>query len=197
MANKLLIGSGNPGKIERWKNYLDGIELITPKDLDLNLEINEGMTSLKENSILKAGIYAKESNYPSLSEDTGLFIEELGGRPGVAARRWGGELPDNVSDEDFKEFVKNKISHLENPNAYFKSVISIAYPNGRTESITQKIEGVLDKSRLEDDSFTKGFPLSAVFVFNSTGKTWVEMNLEEKRFIDQDVIEQVKKIVCG
>ena len=193
---KLLIGSGNPGKIERWTKYLDKIELITPEDINLSLEINEGITSLKDNSIMKAKLYAEKSGLISLSEDTGLFIEELGGKPGVAARRWGGELPDSISDDDFKEFVKEKIAHLDNPSAYWESVITIAYPDGRSKSVVQKVEGMLDKSRLENDNFTTGFPLSAVFVFNQNGKTWIEMTVDEKKKIDQNVIDKVKRIVC-
>ena len=48
-----------------------------------------------------------------LGDDTGFFIKELNGEPGVALRRWGGELPEETTGEEFWDYLQQKTRGAE------------------------------------------------------------------------------------
>ncbi len=195
---RILVGSNNPAKIDRWANLLSScdlnVEIVQPKELGVNLDLVEGFDSLQKNSEMKAIAYAKKANILALSDDTGFFIDELGGKPGVAARRWGGELPDNVSDHTFLEHVRKKIAALKDTSSYFETSVSIATPEGFVKTITKKYHGYLDKKRL-NASFDSGYPLSAMFCLNETDKSWTDLTSEERVERDKDVGLQIKELI--
>lgn len=109
MDKKLLIWTSNPGKIQRRSSYFgDLFEIMSLKDCDIDIDVEESMDDLHGNAIKKASTYAALSGHLTLSEDTGFFIEALDGQPWAAVRRWWGELPDDVSDADFLAYFKEK-----------------------------------------------------------------------------------------
>ncbi len=88
----LLIATTSPGKIREFRQLLAQlpVEVVTPADLGLILEVEETGSTFRENAEIKARAYAAASNLPTLAEDSGLEIDALGGEPGVYSARWGG-----------------------------------------------------------------------------------------------------------
>ena len=100
--SKILIGSNNPHKVADWRSFInDEFEVVAAKDLGLKLDVVEGMTSVKENSLAKAKAWCRISGLPTIADDTGFYIEALDGAPGVAVKRWAGALPETTTDEQF------------------------------------------------------------------------------------------------
>ena len=66
------------------------IELITLKDLELNLHVEETGKNCMENAFIKAHTAAK-SGYIGVGDDSGLAVNALGGAPGVYSARYAGE----------------------------------------------------------------------------------------------------------
>src|SRR6185503_10270904 len=96
----LVIGTGNPHKVQEIAPLLAG--------LDVNLRaageygpfnpVEDGNT-LEENALIKARAALKFSGEWAISDDTGLEIDALGGRPGIYAARYAGEgctFADNI-----------------------------------------------------------------------------------------------------
>ncbi|MDD5254297.1 MAG: non-canonical purine NTP pyrophosphatase [Candidatus Nanoarchaeia archaeon] len=189
---KLLIGTRNKGKFEKWKLFLKEFDLYSLDELGINCEIEEDLVSLEKNSQKKALFYAKESGIVTLSEDIGLYFEALDGKPGVAIRRWGGELPVDVSNRDFFEFFKKKMKDLDNTNCYFQEAVSIATSEGKVKTFFHKVEGRIDKSLFENE-FIEGFPLAAVFFRNGSLKSWMDFTPEEKFNLNKNFIEKIKR----
>lgn len=88
---RLLLATSNRGKIDEYREILDGIEaaLVTPADLGLQIHVDETGTTFRQNAALKARAYARASGLVTLAEDSGLEIDALGGEPGVYSARWG------------------------------------------------------------------------------------------------------------
>lgn len=191
---QIFIGSNNPTKVADWKNYLPNFEAFWPEKLGLKLEIEENITSLIENSQKKAKEWAKFSGMLTLSEDTGFFIPELGGLPGVSVKKWGGQLDKELQDTKFLEFFYNKVKDLKDLNCYFETVFSVANPQGLVQSITFQNHGRIDLTKFANIQ-NPVYPLSAVFVANSRVKTWSEMTKVEKIEFDKVMIEKVKNIL--
>lgn len=92
MSKKLLYATTNPGKIFEVGKLLKfyGIEIISPKDLKIEIDVPEIGKTLEENVQLKAEAYLKvvDYNIVVMSDDTGAEIDALNGEPGIHVRRW-------------------------------------------------------------------------------------------------------------
>ena len=71
---KLLVGTGNPGKVREFRELLDGlpVELVTPADIGLDIEVEETGDTLEENALIKARAYADAGGITALADDSGL-----------------------------------------------------------------------------------------------------------------------------
>jgi XTP/dITP diphosphohydrolase len=59
------------------------LELVTPQELGLRLEVEEDGSTYLENAMKKAKEGARISGLPTLADDSGLEVQALGGQPGV------------------------------------------------------------------------------------------------------------------
>lgn len=190
----IFLGSNNKSKLADYKRYLSDYDIVSPNDLNLQADIKENMYSLLTNSQNKSREWAKLSNLPTISEDTGFFIEELNGEPGVAVKRWGGELPENVTEAKFLDHLKQKIFHLDNPRCYFETVVSLAFPGGNVVTTAHQTLGYIDKNKLAN-LYTPDYPLSAVFIADGRNKTWSELTDQEKVKSDERLIFKIQDLI--
>jgi XTP/dITP diphosphohydrolase len=88
----LLIATTNPGKVREIRHALAGvpIRLLSLSELPPVPEPEETGATFAENARIKAEAYAAASGLPTVAEDSGLAIDALGGRPGVASARYPG-----------------------------------------------------------------------------------------------------------
>ena len=107
---KILFATTNPAKVKNYKEILEnkGIELITIKDIELKLKIEENGKDAIENAYIKAKSYYEATKIPTIGMDCNLFIEELPDekQPGTHVRRINGK---ELNDE---ESLKNKYRFL-------------------------------------------------------------------------------------
>lgn len=191
---QIFIGSNNQSKIADWTSYLTDFEVFWPNKLNLKVEIEENMTSLVENSQKKAKTWAKISQMLTLSEDTGFFIPELGGLPGICVKKWGGELAKELTDTEFLTFFYNKVKGLQDLSCYFETVFSVADAKGLVQNITFQNHGRIDLSKFGNLQ-NPNYPLSAVFVAGGRNTAWSEMTTREKIEFDKPMIDKVKTIL--
>ena len=92
--NKLLIATNNKGKVKELQDLLKdtGIELITPSQIHLALEVLEDGSTYAENAAKKATAFAQASGLISLADDSGLEVDALDGAPGLYSARYGPPL---------------------------------------------------------------------------------------------------------
>lgn len=193
---RLLIGSNNPNKIADWKSYVNGeYEIVSPKDLGINMDIVEGMTSVKENSLAKAKAWCRVTGLPTIADDTGFFIDALNGLPGVATRRWGGQLPESTTDEEFFNLMRERVQDLEDTSCHFEAVYTLALPSGEDYQITHETHGYIDKELLAKGYMPGSFPLGLVFKKADRDKIWAEMTDEEKRESDKELVNLVMPLL--
>jgi len=76
---KVLFATTNPAKVRKYKEELEkrGIELITLKDINIDLEIDENGKDAIENAYIKAKAYYDVTKITTIGMDNNLFIEEL------------------------------------------------------------------------------------------------------------------------
>ena len=192
-SSKVFIATSNDSKFDDFRIYLgDDYELASPKTENVKIDIPEGIDSIEDNAIAKARAYAVKTGMIALGDDTGFFIKELRGEPGVALRRWGGELPESTDNKTFWEFLQNKTKDLDNLDCYFRQCVAIATPQGEVEVIYNVNNGYLNKEKLQKPYNGSGYPLGAAFESYNRDKTWDEMSDEEKKEFDKRFIDEIR-----
>ena len=165
---KLLIATTNKGKIQMYRDLLKG-ESVDFGFLD---EIGqtipnpeENGATPEENALLKARHYCQKIGLPTLADDSGFSIDALNGEPGVMTRRWGGALPDTVSDEEWIAHCLERVKSVREDllKAGFPFCRAIVFPDGRNFVQNDKIEFLLTKTPRHP--YPKGWPVSSVRVF--------------------------------
>ena len=94
-----------------------GIELLGPDDLPTRDDIDETGHTLEENALIKARAVCAVTGLPAIADDTGLFVDALGGKPGHHAARYAGPqatYADNVA-KLLREigYSSKRVSHTE------------------------------------------------------------------------------------
>jgi XTP/dITP diphosphohydrolase len=94
----LVLASSNVGKLREMDALLEplGFDLVTQSSLGIHAPPETGTTFI-ENALIKARHAAREAQLPAISDDSGIEVDALGGRPGVYSARFAGE---NASDHD-------------------------------------------------------------------------------------------------
>ncbi|MBI5422338.1 hypothetical protein HZA44_04360 [Candidatus Peregrinibacteria bacterium] len=165
---KLLIATTNQGKKGMFQGLLKGIgvELVFLDALDQAIGAPEenGMNP-EENAILKARYYCQKTGLTTLADDAEFCIDDLDGEPGIMARRWGGRLPDTVSDEDWLDFFLERVKGVpkETLPASFPFARCVAFPDGTSFIQEDKVEFLLTKNPRKP--YKAGWPISSVRVF--------------------------------
>lgn len=192
----ILVATNNQSKFSDFSLYLgEKYQLESPTSLGVKIHVPEGIESIEDNAIAKARAYAYKTGLVSIGDDTGFFIEELNGEPGVALRRWGGELSEETTNAEFWEYLQQKTKNLKSYKCYFKQCVAIVSPQGKSKVIYNINHGILNKEKLKSPYNGSGYPLAAAFESENRKKTWDEMTDEEKKTFDKDFIDQLKNAI--
>jgi len=175
--NKLLIATNNKGKVKELQDLLKdtGIELITPSQIHLELEILEDGNTYAENATKKAIAFAKASGLISLADDSGLAVDALNGAPGLYSARYSPKP--GATDADRRAYLLQNLQDKPRPwTARFHATIAIAIPNGETHLA----EGICEGEIIPEERGTGGFGYDPIFLLPELGKTMAELSMDEK-----------------
>ncbi len=170
---EIIFASSNQNKAKEIQAALPKeIKLKTLIDLNFHDEIPETADTLAGNALLKAQFVAEKWNLPCFSDDSGLEIEALNNEPGVYSARYAG--PQRNDDENMN-LVIDKLQNETNRKACFKTVIALKI-DGKTLLFEGKVVGKIRN----DKKGNQGFGYDPIFEPEGLGKTFAEMNIEEK-----------------
>lgn len=96
---RLVLASGNPGKLRELKHILDdlGYELHAQSEFGVS-EVAETGTTFVENAIIKARHAAAHTGLAALADDSGIEVDALDGAPGVYSARFAGAGADDAAN---------------------------------------------------------------------------------------------------
>jgi XTP/dITP diphosphohydrolase len=174
----LLLATTNRGKQRELRRLLADVpaRVVTPQDLDLNLEVAEPHDTYAENAAAKADAYARASGLPTLADDSGLEVAALGWGPGVRTNRFGG----SDVDDPVMHLVA-QIAAADDRRARMVCWLALAVP-GRSPGDAPTIElfsGVVDGSVTRERRGEGGFGFDPIFLLPS-GRTTAELPEAEK-----------------
>ena len=169
MAKRLVIASGNAGKLREYRALLaeTGFELVA-----FDTDVDEVGEAYADNARLKAEAACSRSELPSLGDDSGVEVEALGGFPGLHSARLA---PTQV--ERTAELLKRLEGKPRPWNARFVCVVALAAPGRPTEFFEGECRGEI----VPEWRGQAGFGYDPIFLVPGTGRTFGEMPPEEKR----------------
>ena len=172
---KLLVATNNQGKLKEFNKILGelGIECVSLRDMGITADVEETGTTFLENALLKAKEIYKIAKIPTISDDSGLMVDALGGEPGVYSARYAGEPSDDNKNMDK---LLAKLKGEPNRTARFKSVIAAVFSEDDILVSEGECEGVIIDEKRGDN----GFGYDPIFYVEALEKTFAEMTDSEK-----------------
>lgn len=169
---KLCFATNNAHKLEEVQQILgDRFQLISLKDAGFEGEIPETHETLEENSLEKAAFIYDRVQMPVFSDDSGLEVEALNGKPGVHSAHYAGTRDADVNMQK----VLTELEGNTHRAAQFRAVIT--YCDG---SQVKRFEGTVKGSLAEKKSGADGFGYDPIFVPEGYDRTFAEMSADLK-----------------
>jgi XTP/dITP diphosphohydrolase len=170
-----VLATTNPHKIEEMRAVLDplGVELLD-RPLDVP-DVDETGDTLEVNALLKARALVAATGRAAIADDTGLFVDALGGRPGVQSARYAGDAASY--DDNVTKLLAELVRVPEPRTARFVTVIAVAYPDATDFCVEGELTGAITRARAGD----QGFGYDPVFMpDDGDGRTLAQLTPREK-----------------
>jgi XTP/dITP diphosphohydrolase len=184
---KIFIGTHNKGKIKEISYLLSKkVKKISPYDFNIKSPRETGK-SFKANSELKAKYFFKKSKIKTISDDSGLCVDCLDGRPGIYSARWAKKYGNfNKAGKKIIELIKKKNKNKKIKNTKAKFICSLTFCSDGNKTITTKgvVEGKISEKLLGKN----GFGYDPIFIPSGNRITFGQMNKRKKILMDHRFI---------
>ena len=176
---RLIFATGNQGKVNEFRQMLgEDYEILSMKDLDVDVEIIEDGKTFEENAVIKAKAVMEVTGEMVLADDSGFEVDCLNKEPGIYSARYMGEdTPYSVKNAELLRRCEGVPE--EKRGARFVCVIACAYPDGTVDTATGVIEGKL----AYEPKGENGFGYDPIFYLPEFGCTSAELSPEDKNAI--------------
>ena len=168
---KIVLATKNTGKIAEFERLLSeftpDVKVLGLADFPDMPEVVESGKTLNENARLKAKAICEFSKLPALADDSGLFIDALGGQPGVYSARWAGYEGVDSKMRDLAN-IKKALEELKDVpkgsrGAQFRSVVAFCRQNLDSSFLEKEELGVLSGQILTQPIGSAGFGYDPIF----------------------------------
>lgn len=170
---ELIFASNNQHKANEIKSVVpSSIKIITLNEAGVNIDIPEPHFTLEENAAEKGRTIFTLTGKNCFAEDTGLEVTALNSEPGVHSARYAGE--DKSPEKNVEKLLYN-LKPYHDRSGQFRTIIFLILNNHE-----YYFEGICTGTIGLQPLGTEGFGYDPVFVPTGAGKTFAQMNMEEK-----------------
>ena len=162
---QIIFATSNESKAKRFSKGLKelGIDVLSLKDIDVKLDVEEDGNTAIENALIKARECYKKTKKPSMGMDDTLYMEGVPEdlQPGLFVRRVNGK---NLTDEEMIEHYTNLVKEYGiNGRINCKWIYGLAVINEKGEEATytwSKDDFYMVSTR--SDKINPGYPLNSI-----------------------------------
>ena len=189
---KVLFATGNPAKVRHYGERLadQGIEIVTLKDLGIEIDVDESGKHPAENAVIKAEAYHMASGLPTIAMDDGLFLDNLPEelQPGTHVRRVDGK---HLNDAEMIEHYIGLVDRFGcegELRGYFLKGVAIA-----TDEITYRHELKSPRcfSNQQSEKREEGYPLASIQIIEPFQKFKSELTVEEENIAMEEEFREI------
>ena len=177
-SNKIVIASGNAGKVREIGQLLQDLALEVLPQSDFNVpDIEETGLTFVENALLKARNASQHTGLPAIADDSGIAVDVLQGRPGIYSARFAGV---SASDMDNLEKLIDMVKPFAEEERTARFICSMVYLRHEHDPMPVIAEGVWDGQLVIDPKGENGFGYDPIFYVSSHQCTSAELPPEIK-----------------
>ena len=172
---RLVLASNNFGKLKELKQLLgDRFDVRSMREMGVETDVEETGETFEENALIKARALMGLCRCATLADDSGLCVDQLGGRPGVRSARYCGVHGD---DEANNQLLLKELSDKPKPHrAHYGAAVALCRPGREDIVVYGRCEGeIIDEYRGEG-----GFGYDPLFLSDDLGVTFAEASPETK-----------------
>lgn len=176
--NEIVVATSNQGKLREYKLMLEplGYKVISLKDINMTLDVEETGSTFEENSLIKARYIAKQlPDKIVIADDSGLEIHGLNGFPGIYSARF----MEGSSYNEKNLAIIEKMKDLKDRTANFTTVISLVNFDENDRTFSGKAFGHIERE-IEGNN---GFGYDPIFYSDDLNKTFGNSTNQEKSSI--------------
>ena len=183
---EIILASNNQGKVNEIQVILKEYKIISLKEANIDIEVDEDQDTFEGNALKKAIEICKLTNKICIADDSGLCVEALNGFPGVKTARFLGE---NANQKERNTYILEMMKDISNRKAEVVTCIAVAKPNGKTNVYKGILEGYISKEKRGNN----GFGFDEIFELED-GRTLAELSKKEKNKISKikKALEKIK-----
>ncbi|MBQ4558034.1 MAG: hypothetical protein IJA61_01495 [Clostridia bacterium] len=186
---KIVFATGNATKSKRFSEGLNnyGIEVLSLKDLGIELDVNEDGRDAIENALIKARACYNKTKMPSMGMDDSLYLENVpdNAQPGLFVRRVNGKT---LNDEEMINHyigLVNKYGVNGRLNCKWVYGLAVIDANGKESTYTW----CKDDFYMVNTASTivnVGYPLNSISKYKVIDKYFTEITDKDKELIKYD-----------
>src|SRR5690606_808071 len=156
IMNELVIASNNAGKIREIRPMLDGLTILSLRDIGFLQDIEEPLHTFEENAQVKAATVSRFCSKPVLADDSGLCVSVLNGQPAAFSARYAAEP--QAEGRNLRRLMK-EMEGIEDRRAYYKAVLCLVW-----EEQVYFFEGICHGTIAREPAGKGGFGYDPVFI---------------------------------
>lgn len=175
---RLVLASGNPGKLREFRQLLGGLpyQLVSQRELGIEDPEETGL-SFVENALLKARHAARRSGLPALADDSGLMVDALGGRPGLYSARYGGA---GLDDQARVRLLLSELDGVPMARRGARFACAAAFLRAADDVLPRVVVTTWEGRILETPAGVGGFGYDPVFQDPLSGRSAAELDADSK-----------------
>jgi len=178
MKGKIVLATGNPGKVREINQLLagSGIDIVSQADFDTPEAEETGLTFV-ENAILKARGAAEHAGLPAIADDSGLEVDALNGAPGIYSARYAGV---GAGDEANLQKLLQAMKDVPEDQRRARFQCVMVYMRHALDPTPVICQGTWEGRITFEPSGDNGFGYDPVFFVPDCRCTSAELSAEEK-----------------
>jgi XTP/dITP diphosphohydrolase len=197
MIQKIVLASGNAGKLREFQQLLAGCGFEVVPQLDFNLtNAEETGTTFVENAIIKARHACQQTGLPAIADDSGIEVDALMGRPGVYSARYAGE---GATDEANNQKLLQELANIPAAQRSARYHAVLAYMRHADDPTPILCHGIWEGIILTEPRGQGGFGYDPLFFVPTHNCASAELDKAEKNRIShrgkamQELLQKIAK----
>lgn len=179
---KVILATRNSSKARQIRAVFDGsvVKVVTLDQTDIAGSAVEDGNTLEENALKKVRYVRERAKEPTwvMADDSGVFVELLGGEPGVHAAYWGGE---SLTTEERMRYILKRLEGARDRRATFRTCVVLVSPDGDEHIFYGEATGVV--LEVSQGTLQPSMPWSTIFVPDGENRTLAQCSTEEENAI--------------
>ena len=175
--SRLVVATHNPGKLKEFRALLCPYfgEITSAGELGIPAP-DETEDTFVANAVLKAKAVSEASGCVALSDDGGLCVSAMNGRPGVHSARL---VLESGGLEKAMDRIQQEIGESPDRSAYFISVLAVYHPSGAFKTVEGRVYGSIAK----EQKGSNGHGYDPIFIPDGYTQTFAELSQDVKNSI--------------